>query len=502
MSRVLITGLSTYWGGRLAQELERDPAVEAIIGVDWRDPRVELERTEFVRIGTQHSLIRRIIAAAEIDTVVDTRLAVDSVWQPARVAHENNVIGTMNIVTACDGHDSPVRKVVFKSSAHYYGCERDDPAFFTEEMPRPHEAPTPIERDIVEAESAVRDFAERNRDKTVTVLRFANGLGPTVTTSHTRLFSLPAVPTILGFDPRYQFIHEDDIVGALLHAVREDLHGIYNGAADGVLALSEVIGLLGKTMLPVLPPWGTGLAAGPLNRLGLRIPVEMLNQLRYGRGLDNRKLKASGYVPGATTREAVIAFAEHLKLRPLVRSAREPYRYEREVEDFLRWSPHVKNAREKSLGSLNRDQLAELQRLVSGYAGAVPATISDDQEQRVLAAERAAEKAVQRAKKAEQRAAESALKATERAKKAERRAGAAAEEAIQRMNAAAELREPPQESPVEHYDDLAAEEVIALLASLEREDLQTLRDYERRHANRARVLSAIESVLARRETPV
>ncbi len=247
MSRVLITGLSTYWGGRVAQELERDPSVDAIIGVDWRDPRVELERTEFVRIGTQHSLIRRIIAAAEIDTVVDTRLAVDSIWQPARAAHENNVIGTMNIVTACDGADSPVRKFVFKSSAHYYGCEQDDPAFFTEEMPRPHEAPTPIERDIVEAESAVRDFAERNRDKTVTVLRFANGLGPTVTTSHTRLFSLPAVPTILGFDPRYQFIHEDDIVGALLHAVREDLHGIYNGAADGVLALSEVIGLLGKT---------------------------------------------------------------------------------------------------------------------------------------------------------------------------------------------------------------------------------------------------------------
>ena len=60
----------------------------------------------------------------------------------------------------------------------------------------------------------------------------------------------------------------------------------------------------------------------------------------------------------------------------------------------------------------------------------------------------------------------------------------------------------PAASPVEHYDDLAAEEVIALLASLEREDLQTLRDYERRHANRVRVLAAIESVLARRETPV
>jgi UDP-glucose 4-epimerase len=339
--RVLITGLSTYWGGRLAQELEADESIEAIVGVDWRDPRCELERTEFVRIGTQHALIRRIIQAAEIDTVVDTRLVVDSIWTSARQAHENNVIGTMNIVTACDGEDSPVRKFVFKSSAHWYGAERDDPAFFTEDMERAHPPGTPIERDIVEAEETVEDFARRNPDKCVSVLRFVNGLGAGLTTSHTRLLSLPVVPAILGFDPRYQFIHEDDIVGALLHAVREDVPGVHNGAGDGVLVLSEVVDLLGKQMAPVLPPWGTGVAARPLNRLGLRIPVEMLNQLRYGRGVDNRKLKATGFEYRYTTREAVVAFGEHLRLRPLTRRAQEPYRYEREVEEFLRWSPSV-----------------------------------------------------------------------------------------------------------------------------------------------------------------
>jgi UDP-glucose 4-epimerase len=352
--RVLVTGLATYWGGRLAQRLEKDPAIDVIVGVDSRDPRLELERTEFVRVGTQHALIRRIIDAAEIDTVIDTRMVVDSIWTSARSAHENNVIGTMNIVTACDGRDSPVRKFVSKSSSHWYGCERDDPAFFTESMSRPHPARTPIERDIVEAEATVRDFAERNRDKTVTVLRFANAIGSTITTSHTRLFSLPAVPAILGFDPRYQFVHEDDIVGALHHAVREDLHGIYNGAADGVLAFSEVVGLLGKTLLPILPPWGTGVAAGPLNRLGLRIPVEMLNQLRYGRGLDNRKLKADGYRYRYTTREAVLSFAEHLRVRGVKRSAREPYRYEREVEEFLRWSPSVRRSADSPPGAPTR----------------------------------------------------------------------------------------------------------------------------------------------------
>jgi UDP-glucose 4-epimerase len=362
MSRVLITGLSTYWGGRLAQALERDPDVEVIVGVSPADPTCELTRTEYVRVGTQHALLRRIVEAASIDTVIDTRLIVDSTVASARAAHENNVIGTMNILAACGGSDSPVRKVVFKSSAHYYGCERDDPAYFTEAMRRPHPPSTPIERDIVEAERAVNAFAARNTDVTVTVLRFANGLGPDIATSHTALFSLPAVPSILGFDPRYQFIAEDDIAGVLEHAARQDLRGIYNAAADGVLVLSEISSLLGKPPAPVLPPWGTGLAASAVSRLGLRIPPEMLQQLRYGRALDNRRLKAAGYHFRATTRETVQAFAEHLRVRGLRPAQNDGYQYERDVEEFLRWSPAVRGDDRFGLGRLSRDQLAELAR--------------------------------------------------------------------------------------------------------------------------------------------
>ena len=76
--RILLTGLSTYWGGRLAQALEAFPEVEAVIGVDNEEPQVELERTEYVKVGAQHALLRRVVEAAEIDTVVDTRLVVDS----------------------------------------------------------------------------------------------------------------------------------------------------------------------------------------------------------------------------------------------------------------------------------------------------------------------------------------------------------------------------------------------------------------------------------------
>jgi UDP-glucose 4-epimerase len=343
--RVLITGLSSYWGGRLAQALEGFEQIETIIGVDSKAPTLELERTEFVKVSNQHSLLQRIVRAAEIDTVIDTRLAVNSVVAPSRVIHENNVIGTMNILAACSGADSPVQKVVFKSSTHFYGAEQDDPAFFTEPMRRKHPPRTLLERDIAEAEDAVAEFADKQPEVTVTILRFASVLGPDVETAFTRMFGLPLVPMVLGFDPRLQFVHEDDVVHALEHAALGEQPGVYNVAADGVLALSEAIGLLGKRPAPLLPPFGAGLITGPLKRLGVRIPDEMSNLLRFGRGVDNRRFKATGFRYGFTSRETVIRLGEHLRLEPVMRGREETYTYEREVEDFLRWSPHVRRSR-------------------------------------------------------------------------------------------------------------------------------------------------------------
>jgi UDP-glucose 4-epimerase len=428
--RVLITGLSTVWGGRLAQALEQDPEIETVIGVDRRPPKVELERTEWVQVADSHSLIRRIVQAAEIDTVVDTRLVVDGIVTSQRRAHENNVIGTLNVLAACSGPDTCVKKFVFKSSAHYYGCEQDDPSYFTEEMRRPHPPRTALERDLVEAEEAVEDFADKNPDRTVTVLRFANGLGPRLNTSHMRYLALPAVPTILGFDPRYQFIHADDLAGVLEHAVRNDLAGIYNACADGVLALSEVTDLLGKQWVPLLPPWGTGLAASGLRRAGLQIPPEMLQQLRFGRAIDNRKLKATGYRYAFTTRETVLKLREFQRIAPLLgKRSGDGYRYEREVEEFLRRSPSV----------IGRDRPAEPVRNVApgGRRPAKP-----------------------------------------KASKPRLPAAVAAD-----------------------YDELEAEEVIALMRTFEPADLEALRRYEEGRAGREPVLRAINSLLARARSP-
>jgi UDP-glucose 4-epimerase len=206
-------------------------------------------------------------------------------------------------------------------------------------MRRSHRPATAIERDVVDAEAAVVDFALKQPEVDVTVLRCTYVLGPDVETAFSRMFSLPAVPGILGFDPRCQYVHEDDVVHALEHATINRVPGVFNIAGDGVLALSEAAGLLGKRVVPALPPWGAGMLAGPLRAVGVRIPDEMLPQLRFGRGLDNRRYKASGFEYGYTSREAVVAFAKHLRLHPILRGIEHPYTYEGEVERFLRRSP-------------------------------------------------------------------------------------------------------------------------------------------------------------------
>jgi UDP-glucose 4-epimerase len=364
--RVLITNLSSPWGGRLAQRLEADAELETIVGIDTVDPRHELQRTEFVRVDVDETMLRRIIRAAGIDTVVDTRLLADVSDASLANVHEVNLAGTRRLLAACAGTQSPVRKVLFKSSAEVYGSDHDDPAFFTEDTPRRRPPQTAIERDVIGAEALVDEFARSHPDTVVTLLRFAPAIGSELRASHLALLGLPVVPAILGFDPRWQFIHEDDVVDVLAHAVEHDLPGVFNAAADGVLALSEVVGLLGKPLLPVLPPWGTVFTALGLRRLGLRVPVEMLRELRFGRGLDNRRLKASGYVFRYTTREAVMKLHAHQRLRPLLRSGGETYRYEREVEEFLRWSPSVQNAD----GSAGEDAAARGQAAYDGLGEA------------------------------------------------------------------------------------------------------------------------------------
>lgn len=336
MTRVLITGLATYWGGNLARLLEEMPDIEVVVGVDRNLPRVELERTEFVRIREDYGSLRRIVEAARIDTILHTHLIMDSTTTTARRVHEQNVIGTMNLLAAAAATDSPIRRVVVKSSTLVYGSGRGDPNIFGETQKRSNPARTGIESSLIEVEEYVRDFAEDNPHVSVTLMRLANVIGSDLDTPLLSALRLPATPTILGFDPLVQMVHVEDCVSALAYAVQHDLPGIFNVAADGIIPWSEVRAICGKPPL-FLPPYGTEAAASVLRAARIiDLPTEILAFLRFGRGVDNRRLKDAGFRYKYTTVGAFNDFIAGLRLRRVIGSEDvEGYDYQEDLENFL-----------------------------------------------------------------------------------------------------------------------------------------------------------------------
>ena len=339
--RVLVTGLGTFWGSHLAQQLEGLPEVEMIVGLDTQEPRLPLERTEFVKSDSNYSILDRIVRATQVDTILHTHLIVDSTELPGRALHEINVIGTMNLLAAAGSAGSPVRKVIVKSSTLTYGANFKDPYYFRESMSRTRPPHTRVERSLLEAASFVRDFAIDNPHVTVTKLRFTNVLGDDVTTPFSKALRLPVAPEILGFDPRLQFTHESDVTGALVYATLNDRPGIFNVAGDGSLPWSEVCAIVGRRRIP-LPPILTQWATEPLRiaRI-LDLPPEVLSLLRYGRAVDNSAFKETGFRYGYSTAGTVDAFARSLRLEDAVGTSQPNYRYERDVETFFRHSPAV-----------------------------------------------------------------------------------------------------------------------------------------------------------------
>jgi len=307
--RVLVTGVSRQLGGRLATMLCADPAIEKVVGVDTVAPATDLGRTEFVRADIRNPLIAKVIAATEVDTVVHMSVVATPLTVGGRTAmKEINVIGTMQLLAACQ-KSSSVRKLVVKSTTAVYGSSSKDPALFTEDM-EPRALPrSGYAKDAVEVEGYVRGFGRRRPDVVLSLLRFTNFIGPTVDTPLTRYFALPVVPTVLGFDPRLQFIHEDDGLAVLRLAAIEDRPGIVNVGGSGVLLLSQAVRRAGRIAVPVLSPMVQSVGQA-LRRAGLvDFSPEQMRFLQHGRVADTTRLRESfGYTPRYSTLEAFDEF--------------------------------------------------------------------------------------------------------------------------------------------------------------------------------------------------
>ena len=302
---VLVTGVSRYLGGRFADLVLSQPGVDRVIGVDVVPPPHPIGGAEFVRADIRNPVVAKVIAQADVDTVAHLNVIATPLSAGGRVSmKEINVIGTMQLLAACQRAPS-VRRLVVKSSAAVYGASPRDPAMFTEDAGAKSLPRSGFGKDSIEVEGYVRGFARRRPDVALSVLRFANIIGPRIATPMTDYFSMPVVPTVLGFDARLQFVHEDDALDAMLKATLGPGAGTVNVAGDGVLTVSQAARMAGRPVLPV--PMATGGWVGQIvRRSGLAdFSPEQMQYLAFGRVLDTTRMReVLGFTPSFTTRSA------------------------------------------------------------------------------------------------------------------------------------------------------------------------------------------------------
>ncbi|CAM3153488.1 NAD-dependent epimerase/dehydratase family protein [Nocardioides dubius] len=310
---VLVTGVSRDLGRQFARTIAQDPAVDRVIGVDIVPPRGDIGEVSFVRADIRNPVIAKIIVKEDVDTVVHMSVIATPGGVGGRATmKELNVIGTMQLLAACQRAPS-VQHLVVKSTSTVYGASSRDPAMFTEEMSARRLPRSGYARDAFEIEGYVRGFSRRRPDVRVTTLRMANVLGPSVHSPIAEYFRMPVIPRVFGYDPRLQFLHHDDLIAVLQHCVNRDIAGTFNIAGDGVIMLSQAIRRLGRASVP-LPPFALG-GLGAAMRRGNTVEFSPEQQafLTYGRGIDTTRMRTElGFEPSFTTAQVVGDFAASL----------------------------------------------------------------------------------------------------------------------------------------------------------------------------------------------
>jgi UDP-glucose 4-epimerase len=305
---VLVTGVSRDLGARFARALAAQDDVQ-VIGVDVTPPQHDLGRVSFVRADIRNPVIAKVITSREVDTVVHMAMVATPVSAGGRSSmKEITVIGTMQLLAACQKADT-LTKLVVQSSVSVYGASPRDPVKFTEEMSPRVQPRTGFGKDSVEIESYVRGLARRRPDVVVTTLRLATLMGADVNSQVTRYLSLPVVPRVMGFDARLQFLHPSDAVEALLTVTQHDFAGAFNVSAEDIVTLTQALALMGRPTVGV--PQGLAPALASLVRQAhlVDFSTDQIDALTYGRGMDTTRFtEATGWRPRFSSRAALDEF--------------------------------------------------------------------------------------------------------------------------------------------------------------------------------------------------
>jgi UDP-glucose 4-epimerase len=294
--KVLVTGSSGYLGSQTVAALARRPDL-AVIALDVREPAARLDGVAYEVADIRAPEVDAIVARHRPDVIVHLASIVTPGKNSNRAfEYDVDVNGTRNLLQACVKHG--VRRVIVSSSGAAYGYYADNPEWLTESDPvRGNEVfAYSCHKRLVE--EMLADYRKDHPGLEQIVFRIGTILGPTVRNQITDLFEKSKILAIAGSDSPFVFIHDQDVVGAILHGIDSPKTGIFNVAGDGKLTIFEIAQHLGKRCR-VLPAGLLQTALWVLKKLNLtQYGPEQLDFLRYRPVLLNTRLKEEfGYTP-------------------------------------------------------------------------------------------------------------------------------------------------------------------------------------------------------------
>jgi len=305
-----VTGASGYIATRLIESLLADERIELVLGFDVRSPEILSERFVFDEVDVRTPSLEARLGG--VDVLVHLAFIMDPIADENEM-RDVNVNGTQNVLRAAG--KAGVRKILYTSSATVYGAHPDNPIPLTEEAPLRANLDFSYPAHKLEAEYVVREFKDEFPDATVTVFRPAIVFGPHVDNAWSHLMEFPVFFGVQGHRPPFQFVHEEDVAGALAFAVHTDLDGAYNVAPDGWLEADETLAILGRRRVELPEPvafafldrlWGMGLAEAPAG---------MLHYVMHPWVVSGAKLAQAGFTCKHSTVETFREVAEKVKGR-------------------------------------------------------------------------------------------------------------------------------------------------------------------------------------------
>jgi UDP-glucose 4-epimerase len=313
---IAITGLRSFIGRRVAERLLARGSNPRVVGIDLRRPHHFTGSSHFQRADltdpTADTRLAEIFEKERVEAVVHAAFRRDP-DPDLEYDHELETIGSLHVMHACAA--AKVKRLVVASSTMLYGPRPDNPNFLREDHPlRGHLDAHNVENRR-ETEGLLRDWAVRHPDTRVTVLRHCWIMGPTYWDHVARYLARPAVPTLLGYDPLLQFVHEEDCVRVFEAAALEPHPGVFNLVGRGVLPLSTVLRLAGKRSLPLPAPLLYRLRYYPSQSQTGDPPDGFYDYLRYLWVADGERGWREFGEPLYSTREAWIAFVSSRRMR-------------------------------------------------------------------------------------------------------------------------------------------------------------------------------------------